>query len=246
MAFLKIIEFLPVKKSNNSVYTGFMSLICALILKVTPEVLGLADLIVVFQKLLAQMQEIVKRSTRAEETPEMQSLDQKRDSLFTYVSTAIANAEKSPVAAQKNAYQVLMIDFLPYYKIGLAYDKNISETAQLTGFVHDMSKTTNLAQIKILGLDAALNELDTTNKAYEALMTSRLSSVTQDDLGPSKDIRFKMDDVYDMMKDVVNAKNILEPSAVINACIVEWNKAINDMNASIKQTETMRKKSSAY
>ena len=94
MAFLKIIEFLPVKKSNNSVYTGFMSLICALILKVTPEVLGLADLIVVFQKLLAQMQEIVKRSTRAEETPEMQSLDQKRDSLFTYVSTAIANAEK--------------------------------------------------------------------------------------------------------------------------------------------------------
>ena len=186
-----------------------MSLICALILKVTPEVLGLADLIVVFQKLLAQMQEIVKRSTRAEETPEMQSLDQKRDSLFTYVSTAIANAEKSPVAAQKNAYQVLMIDFLPYYKIGLAYDKNISETAQLTGFVHDMSKTTNLAQIKILGLDAALNELDTTNKAYEALMTSRLNSVTQDDLGPSKDIRFKMDDVYDMMKDVVNAKNVV-------------------------------------
>lgn len=233
--YVKIKSFALLRRSTNAIYLVFMSLISAIIAKFTPEKLGLADTYAVFVKQNTLLQDIVKRSFRAAQTPEMQELDVQRSSLFMYIRNAINNARTSPVATHQNAYKVLLTDYAPYSKSGFNRFSTITKTAVLSGFVLDMKKPVNLEQIKVLYLDAALTELESKNAAYETLIGSRNSYLVKEDLGTSKALRLKTDDIYELMKDNVNAKLVLEPTDEIKSCVLEWNRTIDEITARINQ-----------
>ena len=111
------------------------------------------------------------RNQGFESTPDIEALDDKRGSLFIFISKMIDASTYNPDEAIAAAGKHLAFVLKPHeqaYKLGYA-----QETASITDFVEKMQAAENVEDVAAVGLTKAVEDLSETNKAFNELYATR-------------------------------------------------------------------------
>lgn len=181
----------------------------------------------------ALLTDAVNQSSASEETAQMSALDKERDDLLIFITSAITQMTKSPLAAQRTAAEKLYLPVKPY--IGAARLANLQETAAIEGLLVDLDKAgmpEALAAINLTEVVAALKEK---NKQYATLTEQRANAKADDPVESAKKIRLRMDEEYDEMSTYAFAQSVVKPTQETAAFINRLNALVDETNALYNQ-----------
>ena len=237
--FLSFI-YLALYLLDNRTYATLMVKLKNLIVKFTPEKLGVTDHMTKFSPLVDKMSDYVMRSYKFAETVDLKGLDEKRDALYSYLYQTIHASLKSPAPEKQTAAKALDAVMSPYYDhrtTNLSYSK---ETATINGFLIDAAKPENAAHIVTLGLKTEVDQLKAIQEEFSTLIESRSTNRKEVYDEKTAEVRGEIDIWYDVITDVIFAKSILEPSAELTDFIKQWNMHLSEEIASINQSQAIK------
>lgn len=185
------------------------------------------------------------RSRDYKDTPEVETVDKKRDDLFLFCSQTITAGQYSPVTDYQAAAKRLYFHLKPYINAPrLSYTAN---TAAVADFVQKMKEEANAADIATLGLTAAIDALEAANNQFNKLYTGRaselLSRATSDTM---KSIRPHVDISYRIIAEAVNALYMVNELTTKNSDTRQALETVIDrMNALIILLQTILSRAGA-
>ena len=235
---LHIKEF-GMDKFQNALFGDFLTGYSALIVKATPEKLGVADLYSRFSKNLASYADLVQEARAAEESASLELLDKKRDNQLRFIFGIVDAYFYDDDAAKQNA-SVQLIRILKPYRGSQDQPVNM-ESQNIVGMVMDLRKTENVGFATALALTEKVTKLEETNNAYKDLRLHRTSSASVALQNKTKEARTVLGIDYSNMNDIVMAKSVLEPSDDITTFIVALNRLIDETQTNYRQLTAKRK-----
>lgn len=229
LAFMKgILALLPVEEEEDS-RPGGLSLLSAAS-ENGVEALGLsAEFVTVLEQDVEALADVVDETHIAQETEDAGVKDKTRDTIATYVTTLIANACKSPVAAENEAGNALHKVIKPY--IGLAQLPNAQETVKIEGLLADLRKPEHETYVTALKLETYLTELETVNKSFAAALMQRLQTRAATKRESGATIRVRLGEKYEELALLAQSYNIVQPTD-------ETKTFVDNLNQLIVETTT--------
>lgn len=234
MAEITKINTIGLAKFNNAEYTNFADRFTTLALTATAEALGIAEAdFTAYQNGLATMNDLVAQSRISDETAEMLEMDKKRDDIGVYLLSCIRNERTSPITLRKESGVRLYNQMKPY--TGFQKMANQQETVMIEGMLTDLNKKESAADIKTLGLEAVVEQLDSANSTYKALTEQRANSRIASTIDNSKKVRSEMDALYDTMTTLAFVQSVAKPTAATAAFVTGLNALIDEVNTLYNQ-----------
>lgn len=216
------VESIALTRLNILEFTNFHTRFLGLVKTATPEKLGVEDYMEEYESKLLIVQDLAKRSLSMPTTALLLQLDNNRDCTGSYLMTNGQSAKNSPIAEQRDAYEVLKGIF-ELYK-GFQRYPNREETAAIDGLILDLRKPEMAKAIATLNLTGTVDQLEKDNNAYAVATETRRQE--HDEIVQSKGIRNELNDLYKEMVAVIVAKNIMTPDEAIKTFITALNGVI--------------------
>ena len=243
MSFLKIKNFAFGKKTNAEVANYFEQVLALLPVQLAPPVadetptqyecpaLGITNMMLESAYDVSdRMNDFVKLQSRKIETVPLQKQEDTRDYYVVKCFNHLDMEVKSPIPEMSEAARILLTIAEPYK--GMHRIPNNQETAMIRGMLKDLRKEEYATYVETLGLEDLLSKLEEANETYVALAADRSASqVARKQQGTSQSIRLELEEIYDNMTMLAQAKAVLEPSEETEAFILALNNLIDETNA---------------
>ena len=184
--------------------------------------------------LIDQMSELTMQATSAAETPEMQQLEADRDVAANYIVRRIADYNRLPLAAEREAARSLEPVVRPY--AGLADLPAGQETVVIRGLLYDLRKPQLAETVAALALTPYLDEVERLNEEYARLCAERDKARSARTGTPdTKALTAEAQDLLDDMCALANASSLLNPSEEATTFIREANYLFAQARTAYKQ-----------
>lgn len=213
------VEEISLSRLSHAEFINFMQRLRALLPIVkdeesrdaAPALAITADQVAELDGYLQTMNDLTRESQVKAETKPKKEIDRLRDSLISYIIEQVSRSRSLPLEEESKAAEQLYIVVKPYYGVGkLPYNQ---ETEVIKGFLMDMNKTENTAAVTTLGLEKYLDQLQSYNNQFEALVkeadVKKASTYFSEKM---RDVRVQASELYTEMADFAFASNLLNES----------------------------------
>jgi hypothetical protein len=205
---LTIIVRFRYENLRNEAHVEFHTTVNALFLKFDPGTLGIGQLYVVYQPLLAEEIAALDIIRRSGLTPEIAEEDHKRDSLYRGFADSVKSFLHHYDPAKQEAAKKVEIVLERYGNIAA---KSIDEeTAAIEDLYRELLKQDNRPSLIALGLGEWLEQLVQTSRRLEKLMMERYDEAAKRPNVHMQNIRKEVDKVFrsilDLLESLVRVK----------------------------------------
>lgn len=222
------LKVIGLAKFNSSEYLRLMRMTHSELSKTGIDLLNIQAVeFSLFGQKIELFTDLFARSKAFSETDTLQSLDKTRDAQWVYFINAIRNAEKSPIAAEREAYQALLLEIKPY--IGKQNVAMQLQTELCNGLLFDMAKEVNQPYIQTLRLEAVLQALQEANENFDALFIQRNVKKQTEQTPSLLELRKEIDVLYTYCTDRLTATHTLASSEAVKNCILQINGFIDSV-----------------
>ena len=214
-------------KLNNSEYSNFMNEVRKLADVAGYDKLGLDQTeLTDFDNQVKQLVQIVVQTSAKTQTFSLTELDSQRDSLATFIFAVARYGQDIPIEPFATAARNLYLNLKPY--VGMQKAALTQESAQVNSMLVLLAESTNAANATILGLPAAIAKLKQVQADFEAQYNSRAQSQVDDPYVSARPLRTTIDQLYDIMVMMAQAKILTSPSDAGRLFVKGLNKLIDD------------------
>ncbi|MDR2564350.1 MAG: DUF6261 family protein [Prevotellaceae bacterium] len=186
----------------------------------TAEILDIAVLFITFIMLYGNADEALELVRKSSETGPMRDADKKRDATYSGISHAIKSAKMHYEAAKREAAREIEIAMSHYGNV--SKKSADEETAAINNFIQDMRGKYS-TQVAILELNGWIDELESNNNEYEALVKARSADIASRTKYRMLEVRKETDAVYYEMIKRMEAKMIIAPNDELASFIDAFN-----------------------
>ncbi len=224
------ISKLVLRKLRNSEYFQYMSDFKSLIELITPAVVHSEEEFTTFNAVFTKLDEELRVDKGSVLTEQLQALDLGRDNTWRAIDARIAATLLCPVEKEVEAAKRLERVFDLYGDIRkISYNE---ETAALSNLIGDLEEEANAGFVTTTGLTKWVNALKDQNIAFKAKQNERDTEIANKNSGNVKAVRIKLDPVYELIVERVNAM------VSLNMVTPEIENFIKELNQKIKTIET--------
>ena len=214
-------------KLNNSEYSNFMNEVRKLADVAGYEKLGidqneLAD----FDNQVKQLVQIIVQTSAKTQTFTLTQLDDQRDSLATFIFSVARFGQDIPIEPFASAARNLYLNLKPY--VGMQNAALTQESAQVNAMLTMLAEAPNAANATTLGLTTVIAKLKQVQADFEAQYNSRSQSQVDDPYVSARPLRTSIDQLYDVMVMMAQAKILTSPSDAGRLFVKSLNKLIDD------------------
>lgn len=245
------VEEISLTRLSHAEFINFMQRVRALLpiekdeesRDAAPALAITADQVAELDGYLRTMSDLTRESQVKAETKPKKEIDRLRDSLIAYIIEQVSRSRSLPLEEESKAAEQLYIVVKPYYGVGkLPYNQ---ETEVIKGFLMDMNKTENAAAVTTLGLEKYLDQLQSYNNQFEALVqgadVKKSSTYFNEKM---RDVRVQVGELYREITDFAFASNLLNESekslyfmAGLNSLILDVEAAYNRRGSNTSKEE---------
>ena len=212
---------------NNSEYSNFMNEVRKLADVAGYEKLGLDQTeLADFDSKVQQLVQIGLQTAAKAQTLTLTELDYQRDSILTYIFMTTRYAQDLPIDNLATAAKNLYLNLKPY--VGMQDAALTQESAQVNSLLTMLAETTNAANATTLGLTTVIAKLKTVEATFEAQYNARAQSQVDDPYVNTRPLRASIDQLYDVMTMMAQAKILTSPSDAGRTFVKGLNKLIDD------------------
>ena len=179
---------------------------------------------------------MVNRQVASALTGDLEAKDKERDELLSYIFATVENAKNAPMESFKEANKQISPVLSPYKGIGAK--TNSQESAEIVGLIKDLTKDGVASHMATLNLSEVVTMLGTINDEYMGLDQQRTSETPSK--ADSRNVRSKVEDVYDHIIDKVNATVVLMPNENASQLVQDLNNLIDKTRASYNRRTAKR------
>jgi len=174
-----------------------------------------------WQSLYAQEDIALKKIVKSAFTEEIQDADKERDKLFRALAGTCKAALNHFDADVRAAAKRLKIVFDTYGDVAKkAFNE---ETSALYNLLADLKSSVYAGDVATVGLTPWLTPLEESNNAVRNLAAARGDeSAARTDL-VLQEVRTQIDELYNTIIEILNARTILDPNALLTDFIHRWN-----------------------
>lgn len=187
-----------------------------------------------WQEYILIEKELSRESTAAEETESLDDAEVERDGFITYTFETIRAKESSPFPEESEPAKVL-IKVVNMYN-GLQKESVEEETLHIEGMLADLKKPENAEAVTALGLDRAVEGIETSNEKYKALRLARSNREALEKLPPAKEIRRLSDGIFERVCLLTEAGYVITTDPAVKAAVDALVKKLNKRIAEFKTT----------
>ena len=214
-------------KLNNSEYTNFMSQVRKLADVAGYEKLGIDQVeLTDFDNQVQQLVQIGQQTAAKTQTLTLTELDNQRDNLITFIFMVTRYGQYIPIDNFAAAATNLYLNLKPY--VGMQKAALTQESAQVNSLLAMLAESTNATNATSLGLTAAIAKLKTVQATFETQYNARAQSQVDDPYVNTRPLRASIDQLYDVMTMMAQAKILTSPSDVGRTFVKGLNKLIDD------------------
>ena len=231
MRSLTILLTIALTKLNNAEYMNLMGRLRKLVETATPVAVGLTDAeFEEFKVLVNQLQDRVNYSTASDRTELLNTLDNQRDSVLTFLFSTINNSAKMPIESLSAPGKALALLTRPYTSIQSAQDQQ--ETVKINGLLKDLDTDEAKANLEALNLTESVAKLREINDEYEAQSAARAhdKEVARMSSESGTALRKSIDPLFEAIRQITLAESIAKPTDVTAGFILDFNAAIHEVN----------------
>ena len=154
---------------------------------------------------IAQEQDIVNKTQASTYTKDMETADAARSQTFRFVRRKLelvnyADAD-SDLAKIKDLVNIALLGKYSGDVARLAYQE---KTANLTGFVQDCRTLLTSAQVKTLGIDDDLDDLEAKNQRFSQVYQERIDERASTEVALTEKLRAATDEAYKLIVVTIN------------------------------------------
>ena len=212
---------------NNSEYSNFMNEVRKLADVAGYEKLGLDQTeLADFDSKVQQLVQIGLQTAAKSQTLTLTELDYQRDSILTYIFMTTRYAQDLPIDNLATAAKNLYINLKPY--VGMQDAALTQESAQVNSLLVMLAEAQNAANATTLGLTTVIAKLKTVEATFEAQYNARSQSQVDDPYVNTRPLRNSIDQLYDVMTMMAQAKILTSPSDAGRTFVKGLNKLIDD------------------
>ena len=212
---------------NNSEYSNFMNEVRKLADVAGYEKLGLDQTeLADFDSKVQQLVQIGLQTAAKSQTLTLTELDYQRDSILTYIFMTTRYAQDLPIDNLATAAKNLYINLKPY--VGMQDAALTQESAQVNSLLVMLAEAQNAANATTLGLTTVIAKLKTVEATFEAQYNSRAQSQVDNPYVNTRPLRASIDQLYDAMTLMAQAKILTSPSDAGRLFVKSLNKLIED------------------
>lgn len=221
-------------KLNNDEYAQFMKGVVKLVNTTTSEKLGVKkDLITAIEKNVELLTEASRQSRSSKESENIRHLDKQRNELLSYLLSSFRLGKKSALVAQREAAQILYLEFKNYKGVTSLPTRQKSQA--IDALVKDLEKPTIAAHLNTLGISHSVAPLKEANAKYQELVDVRAENQINTNVINVKKVRKETDVLYKELARFIFANHIVNPSAESTNFNTLFNKLIDDTITANKQ-----------
>lgn len=214
-------------KLNNSEYSNFMNEVRKLADAAGYEKLGIDQTeLTDFDNQVQQLVQIIVQTAAKPQTLTLNELDSQRDSLVTFILAVARYGQDIPIDSFAAAARNLYLNLNPY--VGMQKAALTQESAQVNSLLTMLAESTNAANATTLGLTAAIAKLKTVQATFETQYNARAQSQVNEPYVSTRPLRASIDQLYDIMTMMAQAKILTSPSDVGRTFVKGLNKLIDD------------------
>ena len=206
MEFLIIASF-DAKKLKHAEHVQLHTNIRNVINQAGAETIGVSQAVFMpYLQAIAKEQDIVYKASGSAFTAEMEKADQERDNCFRRVRRKLEVARyENPESAAYKAADVIEKHLLSQYTGSVSNLPLQEETAVLTGFVQDCRTLLTSAQVKAVGIDDDLDELEAANQHFNQVYQERVAEKADTSVANAQMLRAATDAAYNQLSVCINA-----------------------------------------
>ena len=214
-------------KLNNSEYSNFMNEVRKLADAAGYEKLGIDQTeLTDFDNQVLQLVQIIVQTAAKPQTLTLNELDSQRDSLVTFILAVARYGQDIPIDSFAAAARNLYLNLNPY--VGMQKAALTQESAQVNSLLTMLAESTNAANATTLGLTTVIAKLKTVEATFEAQYNARAQSQVNEPYVSTRPLRASIDQLYDIMTMMAQAKILTSPSDVGRTFVKGLNKLIDD------------------
>ena len=214
-------------KLNNSEYANFMSEVRKLADVAGYDKLGIDQAeLVEFDTLVKQLVDIGLQTAAKSQTLSLTQLNHQRGSIETFILMTTRYAQDLPIDNLALAAQNLYLQLKPY--VGMQDASLTQESAQVNSLLALLAEPQNAAYAATLGLTTVIAKLKTVEATFEAQYNSRAQSQVDNPYVNTRPLRASIDQLYDAMTLMAQAKILTSPSDAGRLFVKSLNKLIDD------------------
>ena len=212
---------------NNSEYSNFMNEVRKLADVAGYEKLGLDQTeLADFDSKVQQLVQIGLQTAAKSQTLTLTELDYQRGTLETFIFMTARYAQDLPIDNLATAAKNLYINLKPY--VGMQDAALTQESAQVNSLLIMLAEAQNAANATTLGLTTVIAKLKTVEATFEAQYNARSQSQVDDPYVNTRPLRASIDQLYDVMVMMAQAKILTSPSDAGRTFVKGLNKLIDD------------------
>ena len=212
---------------NNSEYSNFMNEVRKLANVAGYEKLGLDQTeLADFDSKVQQLVQIGLQTAAKSQTLTLTELDYQRGTLETFIFMTARYAQDLPIDNLATAAKNLYINLKPY--VGMQDAALTQESAQVNSLLIMLAEAQNAANATTLGLTTVIAKLKTVEATFEAQYNARSQSQVDDPYVNTRPLRASIDQLYDVMVMMAQAKILTSPSDAGRTFVKGLNKLIDD------------------
>lgn len=193
------------------------------------------EMLTTWQACIAVEIEINKQMMASVHTQRLVEKDRERDNVLSFIIGTINVNRHATAKSVCEAARVLSLILKPYR--GIQEDGFEAETAHIIGLLHDLEKQP--AEITLLGLDDAINQLRTLNTEYEKMSDQRDTDKSETKIPSAKEARPKTDAAWDIIADLIYASYQLAANDADRELIAKLINGINQTSDHFKEIHNM-------
>ena len=212
---------------NNSEYSNFMNEVRKLADVAGYEKLGLDQTeLADFDSKVQQLVQIGLQTAAKSQTLTLTELDYQRGTLETFIFMTARYAQDLPIDNLATAAKSLYLNLKPY--VGMQDAALTQESAQVNSLLVMLAEAQNAANATTLGLTTIIAKLKTVEATFEAQYNARSQSQVDDPYVNTRPLRNSIDQLYDVMTMMAQAKILTSPSDAGRTFVKGLNKLIDD------------------
>ena len=212
---------------NNSEYSNFMNEVRKLADVAGYEKLGLDQTeLADFDSKVQQLVQIGLQTAAKSQTLTLTELDYQRGTLETFIFMTARYAQDLPIDNLATAAKSLYLNLKPY--VGMQDAALTQESAQVNSLLVMLAEAQNAANATTLGLTTVIAKLKTVEATFEAQYNARSQSQVDDPYVNTRPLRASIDQLYDVMVMMAQAKILTSPSDAGRTFVKGLNKLIDD------------------
>ena len=163
----------------------------------------------------------------------MAQLDKKRNEILSYLLSSFKVGKKSAIQSQKEAADILLLEFKNYRKVSTLPTRQKSQAVD--ALIKDLEKPEIRELLTTLGTINAVAPLKEINAKYQELLDVRAEKQLKNSSINVKKVRNETEELYRQLTRVVFAYNIINPSTETKNFISLLTKLIEDTMSANKQ-----------